>query len=87
MPKGGGRYSWDTRPSATGAPSRLKVATCQTAVTHDIAANLASMLDLIRQVAPTRLVRFSWRRPHTTPVARTGRTAPPAIASAIIPTL
>lgn len=41
-------YSWDTRPSATGAPPRLTVATCQTPVTHDVAANLGHVLALIR---------------------------------------
>lgn len=49
MSRWSGRYSWDTRPSATGAPARLTVATCQTPVTHDIAGNLAGVLDLIGQ--------------------------------------
>ncbi len=49
MAKWPGRYTWDTRPSATSAPSRLKVATCQMPVTHDIGANLRQVLDLIRQ--------------------------------------
>lgn len=49
MPKRDGRYTWDTRPSATRAPSRLTVATCQMPVTHDIAANVAQMLELIRE--------------------------------------
>jgi predicted amidohydrolase len=44
-----GRYTWDTRPSAVPAPSRLKVATCQTPVSHDLAGNLRHVLDLIRQ--------------------------------------
>lgn len=46
-----GSYSWDTPPSATGAPPRLKVATCQLPVGHDISRNLAHVLDLTRQAA------------------------------------
>ncbi|MDA0662805.1 MAG: carbon-nitrogen hydrolase family protein [Proteobacteria bacterium] len=44
-------YDWDTPPSATGAPARLTVATCQIPVIHDIAANAESIAGLIRQAA------------------------------------
>ena len=47
-------YHWDIPPSATGALPRLKVATCQIAVTHDIAANLRQVLELIRAAAAAR---------------------------------
>jgi predicted amidohydrolase len=41
-------YTWDTPPSSTSAPSRLKVATAQIPVTADFTANLSHMTDLIR---------------------------------------
>ncbi|WP_159588293.1 carbon-nitrogen hydrolase family protein [Chelativorans xinjiangense] len=44
-------YTWDTPPSATGAPSRLAVATCQIPVEHDIARNLQHILELVRRAA------------------------------------
>lgn len=44
-------YTWDTPPSATGAPPRLTVATCQIPVGHDIARNTAHIVDLIRRAA------------------------------------
>lgn len=46
-----GDYTWDTPPSVTPAPTRLKVATCQIPVEHDIARNLRHILDLIRRAA------------------------------------
>lgn len=51
MARWDGAYSWDTPPSATGAPSRLRVATCQLPVTHDIAHNLHHVLALVRDAA------------------------------------
>jgi deaminated glutathione amidase len=51
MAKCRGGYTWDTPPSATGARSRLKVATCQIPVEHDIASNLQRILQLIRKAA------------------------------------
>lgn len=44
-------YDWRTPPSATGAPPRLTVATCQFPVEPDPPANLAHILELIRQAA------------------------------------
>ena len=44
-------YDWRTPPSATGAPPRLTVATCQFPVEPDPPANLAQILGLIRQAA------------------------------------
>lgn len=44
-------YTWDTPPSATGAPSRLAVATCQMPVEYDIARNLQHILALVRRAA------------------------------------
>jgi len=44
-------YDWHTPPSATGASSRLTVASCQTPVTHDLDQNLAHIIDLIRRAA------------------------------------
>jgi len=44
-------YTWDTPPSATNAPSRLSVATCQMPVTGNIAANLSFITDLIQRAA------------------------------------
>jgi predicted amidohydrolase len=44
-------YTWDTPPSASGAPSRLRVATCQFPVSHDIGRNLAQTVGLIGQAA------------------------------------
>jgi len=44
-------YTWDTPPSSTSAPSRLKVATAQIPVTGDIDANLAHMKEIIRAAA------------------------------------
>ena len=46
-----GDYNWNTPPSATGAPSRLTVATCQMPVTHDLDRNVAHITDLIRSAA------------------------------------
>ena len=44
-------YDWRTPPSATGAPPRLTVATCQFPVEPDPPANLGHILGLIRQAA------------------------------------
>jgi deaminated glutathione amidase len=44
-------YTWDIPPSATNAPSRLTVATCQVPVTGGIAQNLSAMTGLIREAA------------------------------------
>lgn len=46
-----GDYTWDTRPSESGAPARLTVATCQIPVTHDIARNLEHIEGLIARAA------------------------------------
>jgi deaminated glutathione amidase len=46
-----GAYTYDKTPSATGAPSRLKVATCQIPVEHDIDRNTRQILDLIQRAA------------------------------------
>lgn len=51
MSRSDNKYSWDTPPSATAAPSRLSVATCQIPVEHDIGRNLENIVDLIRQAA------------------------------------
>lgn len=51
MTKWEGDYTWDTPPSATGAPSRLNVATCQIPVEHDIGRNLRHILSLIQRAA------------------------------------
>lgn len=51
MTKWEGDYTWDTPPSATGAPSRLNVATCQIPVEHDIGRNLGHILSLIQRAA------------------------------------
>lgn len=51
MAKWQGAYTWDTPPSRTGAPSRLKVATCQIPVEHDIDLNTRHVLDLIQHAA------------------------------------
>lgn len=42
-------YDWRTPPSATGAPARLTIATCQLPVEPDPPANLAHILALIHQ--------------------------------------
>lgn len=44
-------YDWHTPPSATGAPSRLTVATCKMPVTHGLDQNLAHITGLIRRAA------------------------------------
>jgi len=44
-------YTWDTRPSASGAPPRLTVATCQIPVTHDIDRNCGQIVGLIARAA------------------------------------
>jgi deaminated glutathione amidase len=44
-------YDWNTPPSATGAPPRLTIATCQFAIGHDIGANLAQMQRLLKRAA------------------------------------
>lgn len=44
-------YSWDTPPSATGAPPRLTVATCQVPVLPDIPGNLRRIRRLVRRAA------------------------------------
>jgi predicted amidohydrolase len=49
MAKWNGSYTWDKPPSATDAPARLTVATCQMAVTHDIQRNTAAIVELIRE--------------------------------------
>ena len=49
MAKWDRQYTWDTPPSATGAAPRLKVATCQMPISHDIGHNLNQVLDLIRK--------------------------------------
>ncbi|MEM7021432.1 MAG: carbon-nitrogen hydrolase family protein [Pseudomonadota bacterium] len=46
-----GHYTWDTPPSASDAPPRLKIATCQTPVSHDVGRNLDDILQLIEQAA------------------------------------
>jgi predicted amidohydrolase len=51
MAKWEGDYTWDTPPSATEAPSRLKAATCQIPVENDIGRNLQHILELIRRAA------------------------------------
>jgi predicted amidohydrolase len=51
MAKWDGTYTWDVPPSATGAPSRLKVATCQIPVEHGIGGNLQHILNLMREAA------------------------------------
>jgi len=51
MSNTGHGYDWRTPPSATGAPPRLTVATCQFPVEPDPPANLAHVLKLIRQAA------------------------------------
>ncbi|WP_052210923.1 carbon-nitrogen hydrolase family protein [Rhizobium rhizogenes] len=51
MAKWDGAYTWHKRPSAIGAPDRLRVATCQIPVGHDIAANAAQILSLIEAAA------------------------------------
>ena len=51
MTKWQGAYTYDTPPSRTGAPSRLKVATCQIPVGHDIELNTRRILDLIQRAA------------------------------------
>lgn len=42
-------YDWNTPPSATGAPPRLSVATCQFAIGPDIGANLRRIDRLARK--------------------------------------
>jgi len=44
-------YDWDVPPSATGAPPRLRVATCQFPASHDIAANARQIVALLRRAA------------------------------------
>jgi predicted amidohydrolase len=44
-------YDWNTPPSATGARPRLTVATCQFPVGHDITANSAHIVRLIKRAA------------------------------------
>jgi predicted amidohydrolase len=51
MSKTGQAYDWRTPPSATGAPPRLTVATCQFPVEPDPPANLGHILELIRRAA------------------------------------
>ncbi|WP_176960461.1 nitrilase-related carbon-nitrogen hydrolase [Ensifer sp. YR511] len=51
MAKWDGDYTWDAPPSATKAPSRLKVATCQIPVEYDIRRNLQHILELIPHAA------------------------------------
>ncbi|GAJ91401.1 carbon-nitrogen hydrolase family protein [Agrobacterium sp. SHOUNA12C] len=51
MAKWDGAYTWHKRPSAIGAPDRLRVATCQIPVGHDIAVNAAQILSLIEAAA------------------------------------
>lgn len=46
-----GTYTWDTPPSASGAPARLTVATCQIPVGHGIPGNAARIDDLVRRAA------------------------------------
>ncbi|MFS8044683.1 carbon-nitrogen hydrolase family protein [Rhizobium sp. BR 314] len=51
MAKWDGAYTWHKRPSAVGAPDRLRVATAQIPVGHDIAENVARMRSLIEAAA------------------------------------
>lgn len=51
MPDWNGGYKWQTPPSETGAPDRLRVATCQIPVRHDIAGNTGQILELIEAAA------------------------------------
>lgn len=51
MSKMAGDYDWNTPPSATDAPPRLTVATCQIPVTCDLAQNVAHITDLVRRAA------------------------------------
>lgn len=51
MAKWNGGYTWDTPPSATGAPARLTVASCQIPVGHDIPGNAALIDDLVGRAA------------------------------------
>ena len=45
------QYNWHTPPSATGAPARLKVATCQLPMSHDVEHNVLGICALIEQAA------------------------------------
>ena len=47
MAKWDGSYTWHKPPSATGAPDRLKIATCQFPVLHDVGANTGQIVRLI----------------------------------------
>lgn len=51
MAKRNDGYTWDIPPSATGAPCRLKVATCQFPVTYETKSNLSHVLNLVRAAA------------------------------------
>ncbi|PZM17179.1 carbon-nitrogen hydrolase family protein [Rhizobium tubonense] len=47
MVKWDGSYTWHKPPSMTGAPDRLKVATCQFPVLHDVSTNTREIIQLI----------------------------------------
>jgi predicted amidohydrolase len=47
MAKWDGSYTWHKPPSATAAPDRLRIATCQFPVLHDVGANTGQIVRLI----------------------------------------
>jgi predicted amidohydrolase len=51
MAQWNGSYTWHKPPSATGTPERLRVATCQIPVTHDMAENTRQIVTLIEAAA------------------------------------